>query len=71
MTEYPDREYMTPDEFAVLGSDAQHAVWRAHAEGRVDATPRQNIRQYHRVQVLELLARIAATAAGGTGENDA
>lgn len=51
---------MAPDEFAALDSDAHHAVWRAHSEGRVDAVPRQNVKQYHRAQVLELLREMGA-----------
>jgi len=57
-------EYMTPAEFADLGSAAHHAVWRAHAERRIDAVywlPSRSgsIRLYNRAQVLELLRETA------------
>jgi hypothetical protein len=53
-------EYMTPAEFADLPSDAHHAVWAAHREGRVDGTrwpPRGGtVLVYNRAQVRKLLA---------------
>jgi hypothetical protein len=54
----PD-DYMTPEEFAALPSDAHHAVWRAHAAGRLDSVPECNVRRYHRAQVLALLGEDA------------
>lgn len=58
-------EYMTPDEFAALGSDAQIAVWQAHARNLVDTVPVQPLKRgstlrYHRAQVLALLGETAA-----------
>lgn len=58
-------EYMTPREFAALSSDAHHAVWRAHAEHRVDAVPAlasapSHVRLYHRGQVRALLTELEA-----------
>lgn len=54
-------EYMTPAEFAGLPSDAHHAVWRAHNEGRIDSVPATRsptacTRLFHRDQVTRLLA---------------
>jgi hypothetical protein len=50
---------MTPAEFAALPCAAHHAVWQAHAEGRIDATRRSadlsGTLAYNRAQVLELL----------------
>lgn len=60
----PDtREYMTPREFASLSGDAHHAVWAAHAEGRVDAvraSPKGVILLYRRDQVRALLGELEA-----------
>ena len=55
-----DREYMTPREFSALTSDAQHAVWDAHAKRRVEAIrtsagSANGMLRYHRGQVLALL----------------
>jgi hypothetical protein len=52
--------YLTPEEFAKLGSTAHHAVWRAAAEKRVDSRPWSasyptGVRVYRRDQVLALL----------------
>jgi hypothetical protein len=62
-------EYMTLAEFAALDSDAHHAVWRAHAEGRVDAVPSSKpatacARLYNRAEVLELLREMAEARRG-------
>lgn len=46
---------MTVAEFAALPSDAQIAVWQAHAEKRIDAVPVGQVLQYRRDQVLALL----------------
>jgi hypothetical protein len=58
-------EYMTPDEFAALPSDAHHAVWRAHGERRIDSDPPVAVSGsplvYNRAQVLELLSETAVT----------
>ena len=53
--------YMTPAEFAGLGSDAHHAVWTAHKDGRVDAVQLAvgGSYRYHREQVLALLRETA------------
>lgn len=61
--------FMTLAEFAALGSDAHHAVWRAHGEGRVDAVPSSKpatacARLYNRAQVQELLRETAEAARG-------
>lgn len=71
----PAGKYMTPAEFAGLGSDAHHAVWRAAAEGRIDAAPwsqgqRGGHRVYNRAQVRKLLADAAGngkTTGSGRG----
>lgn len=55
-----DREYMTVAEFAALPAEAQHAVWKAHAERRVDAVPEGQVLRYHRAQVLALLRETEA-----------
>jgi hypothetical protein len=47
-----DDDYMT--------SDVHHAVWKAHAEKRVDAIPECNVKRYHRAQVLALLREMEA-----------
>lgn len=60
-----DSEYMTVAEFAALPSDAQIAVWQAHAGRRVDAVPEGQVLRYRRAQVLALTAGLAGT---GTGE---
>ena len=54
-------EYMTVDEFAALPSEANFAVWRAHAEKRVAAVPASaatpnGMRRYHRAQVKAVLS---------------
>lgn len=58
-------EYMTPEEFAALPSAVHHAVWRAHAAGRIDAarwaTGPGSTLVYSRAQVLELLRETAVT----------
>jgi hypothetical protein len=52
----PDEsEFMTVAQFAELPSDAQIAVWQAHAAGRVEAVPEGGIYRYRRDQVLALL----------------
>lgn len=62
----PDpREYMTPDEFAALGSDAQITVWQAHARNLVDtvpasAAPTGSTLRYHRAQVLAIIGETVA-----------
>lgn len=55
----PD-EYMSLWEFRFLPADTRHAVWRAHAEGRVDAIPAGDVLRYRRSQVLALLYGTAA-----------
>jgi hypothetical protein len=55
-----DSDYMTVAEFAALPSDAQIAVWQAHAEKRLDAIPECNVKRYHRAQVLALLGELEA-----------
>lgn len=57
-------EYMTLAEFAALGSDAHHAVWAAHTEGRVDAAQLSQVLVYNRAQVRELLRETAEAARG-------
>ncbi len=56
-------EYMTPAEFANLGSAAHHAVWAAHGEGRIDAASRTatpgSPLVYNRAQVRALLRETA------------
>ena len=57
-------EYMRPDEFAALPSAAHHAVWAAHAAGRVDGvlwSPGSMTFVYNRAQVRALLAGTAVT----------
>lgn len=56
-------EYMTPAEFAALPSDAHHAVWAAHAEGRVDAARLSQVLVYNRAQVAGLLRAMAVADA--------
>lgn len=61
--------YMTPAEFAALPSALHHAVWAAHAEGRIDAAPWSpmqpgSTRVYNRAQVLELLRETAEAGRG-------
>jgi hypothetical protein len=47
-------------EFGFLPASVRHAVWRAHAEGRVDAVPAGQVLRYRRSQVLALLYGTAA-----------
>lgn len=59
-----DPEYMTPREFAALGSAAHHAVWRAVVAGQVDwipASPHATIRLYRRADVEAVLAAAGST----------
>lgn len=59
-------EYMTPAEFADLPSDAHHAVWAAHAGGRVDAArygAPGSVLVYNRAQVAGLLREMAVADA--------
>ncbi len=61
-----DREFMTPREFAALPSDAQHAVWGAHAKRRVEAIrtsagSANGMLRYHRGQVMALLCDAEAS----------
>jgi hypothetical protein len=58
-------EYMTVDEFAGLPSDAQIAVWQAHARNLIDTVPVQPSRtggtlRYHRAQALAVIGETAA-----------
>jgi hypothetical protein len=59
----PDDDYLTVREFAALSSDAQQAVWRANAEGRVawipasDSSPK-GMRRYRRTHVSWLLREL-------------
>lgn len=58
-----DPDYMTPREFAALGSAAHHRVWKAANEGQVDwipASPKSTVRLYRRADVEAVLE-----AAGG------
>jgi hypothetical protein len=61
----PDtREYMNAQEFANLSSDAHHAVWAAHREGRIDAvpaSPKGVVLLYRRDQVRALLGELEAS----------
>lgn len=65
MTDYraarvSDDEFMSLCEFSRLSSDARHAVWRAHAEKRIEsrpATPGSVMRVYRRDQVEALQRR--------------
>lgn len=66
VTTVADDEYMTVEEFAALSSDVHHAVWKAHAEHRIDAVPARpyvsgSVCRYNREQVLEI-ATTAVTA---------
>jgi hypothetical protein len=56
-------KYMTPEEFAALGPAAHHAVWRADAQGRIDAASRSkgDPKVYNRAQVRALLRETAVT----------
>jgi hypothetical protein len=60
----PD-EYMSAWEFSWLPADVQHAVWRAHAEHRIDALEPDTgtSRRYNRSQVLAIQERLRETAA--------
>jgi hypothetical protein len=55
-----DDEYMTVEEFAALTSDEQHAIWKAHAERRIDAIPECNVKRYHRAQARAVLREAEA-----------
>lgn len=60
-------EYMTPAEFADLTSDQHHAVWAAHAAGRVDAARSGGVGStlvYNRAQVYDLLRETAEASCG-------
>jgi hypothetical protein len=58
----PDDPYLTVEEFAALTADEHHAIWRAHAERRIDTTsasPRRgSTLRYHREQALKLLGEL-------------
>jgi len=63
----PDGEYMTPAQFAELPAAVHHAVWQAHADGRVSAvpsTPRGLMLRYRRDQVEALMGELAEAAGG-------
>lgn len=53
-----DPEWLTVAEFAELDSDAQHAVWKAHAEKRVAAVSLNGLRRYRRRDVEAVLAEL-------------
>jgi hypothetical protein len=62
-----DDRYMTPAQFAGLPSSVHHAVWQAHADGRVNAvpsTPRGLMLRYRRDQVEALMGELAEAAGG-------
>lgn len=54
--------YLTIDEFAALSTDAQIAVWQAHARGAVESVPATGSRscphRYRRDQVRKVLAEL-------------
>ena len=63
---------MTPDEFAALTSDQQHAAWKAADAGRVQWvpwTPSGQYRLYHRAQVQALLGRALPGETAAAGSN--
>jgi len=62
-----DNGYMTAVEFAELPAAVHHAVWQAHADGRVSAvpsTPRGLMLRYRRDQVEALMGGLAEAAGG-------
>jgi hypothetical protein len=61
-----DRDYMSIWEFSQLPPEAHHAVWKAHADGLIDAIPATDgqpdgIQRYHAEQVRAILAGLAVS----------
>lgn len=59
-----DERYMSVGLFAALPSGVHHAVWKALAEGRIDAVPAEpgtpnGILRYDRAQVVAIMAGLA------------
>lgn len=63
-TSADDARYLTVDEFAELPTAAQHAVWQAYNEHRIDVIPvsrtTSTVYRYSRRQVADILRELEA-----------